>query len=287
MRPTANPSELLYELVPSPLDDEPVVRARSAFSGLAGVGGFALEAAATDAGLRFYLRTRSEGAARYPLGQLRAAYPQAAVHPPLLAGRPRMDPLAVGEQEVAVQVKLQLARDSAFPLDTDVRHGDPFTGVLAALVASRAPGERVVCQLVVGPPPSARWAFGIRARVARQERPYRPASTSNTSTDLFPFVALAGVGALGFRLYSWYQHGDFIPLLAVGGAAVVATPMAALVWSRLTAGREPLPALLADQKLAFPPFSALLRVVAIGEAGGGTKRLRRVAEDVAASYMGF
>ncbi|MBA4181325.1 MAG: hypothetical protein C0506_12110 [Anaerolinea sp.] len=278
---------VLHELIPSPLDDEPVLRARSAFSGLAGVHGFAFEVAATDDGLRFYLRTPSGGVAESVLGQLRAAYPQAAVYPRALVGRRHLDPLAVGDQETAAAVELHLTRHSAFPLDTDVRHGDPFTGVLAAAVSARVHGERVVCQLVAGPAPSSRWAIGIRARAARQDRSYRPPPTSSQPTDLLPLAGIAGIGALGFQLFGWYQDGDVLPLLAVGGAAVLAAPVAASIWGRVMAGREPLADALADQKLAFPAFTALLRVVAIGDATADTARLRRLAQGVAAAYQGF
>ncbi len=278
---------VLYELVPSPLDDEAVVRARSAFSGLAGVHGFAFEVAATDDGLRFYLRTASDRMAETVLGQLRAAYPQAAVRPHAMVDRPLLDPLSVGGQERAAAVELHLTRDSAFPLDTDVRHGDPFIGVLAAAVSARAPGERVVCQLVAGPAPSPRWAVGIRARAARQDRSYRPPPTSSQPTDLLPLAGIAGIGALGFQLFGWYQDGDILPLLAVGGAAVLAAPVAASILGRVMAGREPLVDALADQKLAFPAFTALLRVVAIGDATADAARLRLLAQGVADAYQGF
>jgi len=68
---------LLAEIIPSRWDDEPIIRAQSALSGLAGTEGFSLEFAASNGRLRFYLRARSAGVLKRVRGHLTAAYPQA------------------------------------------------------------------------------------------------------------------------------------------------------------------------------------------------------------------
>ncbi|MBN9492273.1 TraM recognition domain-containing protein [bacterium] len=273
---------VLHELVPSPHDDEPVARARAAFSGLAGVRGVAFEVAASDRSLRFYVRSTSNDGAHSVLAQLRGAYPQVALQPTDLS---REDPLSTAAHEVAASVELQLSRDSAFPLDTDVRHGDPFLGVLAAAAAGLGGGGRVVCQLSLGAPPPRRWVASVRARTARGTAPYRVSSPSDASTNLLPLLGLAGIGALGFQLFDWYRAGDFLRLAAVIGGSLVAVPISGAIWSRIAAGKEQLTPALADQKLAFPSFNVGLRVVVIGD--DEPRRLGAIAERVAAAYEGF
>jgi hypothetical protein len=157
--------------------------------------------------------------------------------------------------------------------------------VLAAALAAANLGDRVVCQLTLSGAPSHRWGFNVQARGARQSVPYRPASASSASTDLLPLVGLAGIGALGIQAVRWYQGGEILPLVALGAGAVVILPLAAAVWSRVAAGREPLTAALADEKLSFPRFNVRLRVIAIGDREPAG--LRRVAERVATAYQAF
>jgi hypothetical protein len=52
--------------------------------------------------------------------------------------------------------------------------------------------------------------------------------------------------------------------LAAGSAGAAGLPIGAFVWSHVLRGREPLSAALAEQKLAFPAFSARLRLAVIG-----------------------
>src|SRR6266540_6219415 len=68
---------LLVEIIPSRWDDEPIIRALSALSGLAGTEGFSLEFAASSGRLRFYLRARSADVLERVRGHLTAAHPQA------------------------------------------------------------------------------------------------------------------------------------------------------------------------------------------------------------------
>ena len=65
----------LVEVIPSRWDDDPIPRTQSMLSGLAGVGGFSLEFAATADGIRFYVRAASAAVMDPILAQLRAAYP--------------------------------------------------------------------------------------------------------------------------------------------------------------------------------------------------------------------
>ncbi|MCC7495428.1 MAG: hypothetical protein IT204_23965, partial [Fimbriimonadaceae bacterium] len=161
---------------------------------------------------------------------------------------------------------------------------DQYPWRFTALAASDE-GDRLVCQLSLSGSPSHRWGANAQARSARQLPAYRPASASSANTDLLPLVGPAGLGALGIQAVRWYQGGDMLPLLGFGAGAVVILPLAATVWSRVAAGREPLTAALADEKLSFPRFNVRLRVIAIGDREPAD--LRRVAERVATAYQSF
>ena len=273
---------ILYELVPSRHDDEPTVRARALFAGLAGADGIALEAAVDDGALRFYVRSATTTGAQAALGQLRASHPQCSFRPVDAA---HDDPLWFSATDEASAVELRLMRHSAFPIEADTRHGDLFAGVLAAALAASDEGDRIVCQLVLCGSPSHRWGSNVQARSARQSVPYRPANASGGNTDLLPLVGLAGIGAIGLQAVRWYEGGELLPLAALGAGAFVTLPLAATAWSRVAAGREPLTPALADEKLSFPRFKARLRVIAIGDREPAD--LRRVAEQVATAYQSF
>lgn len=286
MRRHPDRAPVLYELFPSRWDDDPVSRARTVFAGLAGVQDVALEWTATESGLRFYVRAVDDAAALAVLGQVRAAYPQADFHEVPIADRPHLDPLHVAGHELASIVELRLDRDAALPLDTDARHGEPLTGVLAAAMAAARGDVRVVGQVVVGHPPRPGWATGVQARAARSS-PRLPAGSPETGTaSLLPFVALAGVGAAGMQGYVWYQAGDYVPLFASGSVAAAGLPIGAFVWSRVLRSREPLIAALAEQKLAFPAFTVSLRLTAIGPRDS-TETLEDIRDRVSATYEAF
>ena len=282
MRRRADGRTFLYELVPSRHDDDPVARARALFAGLAGADGVAFEAAVNDGTLRYYLRSATNSGAEAALGQLRASHPQCSFRPVETAYD---DPLWYSSTDEVAAVELRLMRHSAFPIETDTRHGDLFAGVLAAALSASAEGDRVVCQLTLSGVPSHRWGSNVQARSARQLPAYRPASASSASTDLLPLVGLAGTGALGIQAVRWYEGGDMLPLLGLGAGAVITLPLAANVWSRVAASREPLTPALADEKLSFPRFKVGLRVTAIGDRERAD--LRRVAERVATAYQAF
>ena len=147
-----------------------------------GIQGFALEFAASDDLLRFYLRAASDEVAATVLGQLRAAHPQMSSE----LVPEHLDPLdlAVGEECRALQ--LNLVRDAALPLDTDARHGEPLAGVLAAAVAAAHGGARIVGQVAIGPLPSAGWPAKVRARAERRDRSGTSDITSRMYRTLRP-----------------------------------------------------------------------------------------------------
>ncbi|HMS72080.1 MAG TPA: hypothetical protein PKB03_03530 [Baekduia sp.] len=282
MRQCTDGPPALYELVPSRHDDDPIARARALFAGLAGADGIAFEATVDDGTLRFYLRAASAGEAQAALGQLRASHPQCSFRPVDAA---HDDPLWFSATDEAAAVELRLMRHSAFPIETDTRHGDLFAGVVAAALASSDKGDRIVCQLTLSGAPSQRWASKVQARGARQSVPYRSATASSASTDLLPLVGLAGIGALGIQAVRWYERGDMLPLLGLGAGAVITLPLAATMWSRVVAAREPLTAALADEKLSFPRFKVRLLLITIGDRE--PVELRTVAEHVATAYQAF
>ncbi|MGE3073880.1 MAG: TraM recognition domain-containing protein [Dehalococcoidia bacterium] len=276
----------LYELFPSRWDDDPVSRARTVFAGLAGVQDFALEWTAMESGLGFYVRATDEAAAEAVLGQIRAAYPQADLDAVPVERKPHLDPLHVAGHELASLAELRLDREAALPLDTDARHGEPLTGVLAAAVAATRGDVRVVSQVVIGRPPRPAWATRTQARAYRSSQRVPTERPESGAASLFPFVALAGVGAAGMQGYDWYQSGDYLPLLAGGSAAAAGLPIGAFVWSRVLRGREPLSAALAEQKLAFPAFSARLRLAVIGPRDRA-ETLEDIRDRVSAAYEAF
>jgi hypothetical protein len=83
---------LLAEIIPSRWDDEPIARAQSALSGLAGTGEFSLDFAGTDGRLRFYVRAGSAGVMERVQRHLTAAYPQADFKEMPLSDHPDVDP---------------------------------------------------------------------------------------------------------------------------------------------------------------------------------------------------
>lgn len=286
MRQPRESRVLLYELFPSRWDDDAAIRARTVFAALARVHGFAFEFAASNAWLHFYLRAADADVGEAVLGQVRAAYPQADFEPVPVHRVPHLDPLAVASHEAPVVIELAPSRDSAFPLDTDSGHGEPLAGVLAAAVSGAISETRVVGQLVLGAPPRARWATSVQARAARSPRTATPVRNEPGTASLLPFVALAGMGALGVQAHAWYQAGDFLPLLASGAALPVALPVTALAWSRYASSREPLATTLAEQKLAFPAFHANVRITAIGRADD-LEHTDDLCRRVAAAYEAF
>ncbi len=280
MRRRTDGPPVLYELVPSRHDDDPTARARALFAGLAGADGIDFEATVDDGTLRFYLRSATTSGAEAALSQLRASHPQCSFRP---VDATRADPLWLSPTDEAAAVELRLLRHSAFPIESDTRHGDLFAGVLAAAFAASDEGNRIVCQLSLSGSPSHRWASNVQSRSNRQSVPYRPANASSAGTDLLPLVGLAGIGALGIQAVRWYEGGDMLPLLSLGAGAVITLPLAATVWSRVAASREPLTPALADEKLSFPRFKVSLRVTAIGDRDPAD--LRTVAEHVATAYQ--
>ncbi len=287
MRRHPDRATVLYELFPSRWDDDPVSRARTVFAGLAGVQDVALEWTATESGLRFYVRSVADAAALAVLGQVRAAHPQADFDEVPIADRPHLDPLHVAGHELAALVQLDLDRDAALPLDTDVRHGEPLTGVLAAAVAATRGDVRVVGQVVVGHPPRPGWATGVQARASRSSSQRLPVERPETGTaSLLPFVALAGAAAAGKQGYDWYQAGDYLPLLVGGSVVAAGLPIGAFVWSRVLRSREPLTAALAEQKLAFPAFTARLRLTVIGPRDSA-ETVEDICDRVSAAYEAF
>ena len=286
MRRHLDRATVLYELFPSRWDDDPVSRARTVFAGLAGVQDFALEWTAMESGLRLYVRATNEAAAEAVLGQVRAAYPQADFDEVPVERKPHLDPLHVAGHELASLVELSLDRDAALPLDTDARHGEPLAGVLAAAVAATRGDVRVVGQVAMGLPPRPAWATSVQARASRSSQRLPVERPESGAASLLPFVALAGVGAAGMQGYDWYQAGDYLPLLAAGSAAAAGLPVGALVWSRVLRGREPLSAAIAEQKLAFPVFTARLRLMAIGPRDS-TVTVEDIRDRVSAAYAAF
>ncbi|MBE0608343.1 MAG: TraM recognition domain-containing protein, partial [Dehalococcoidia bacterium] len=286
MRRHPDRATVLYELFPSRWDDDPVSRARTVFAGLAGVQDVALEWTATESGLRFYVRAVDDAAALAVLGQIRAAYPQADFDEVQIEDRPHLDPLHVSGHELAAVVELRLDRDAALPLDTDVRHGEPLTGVLAAAVTATRGDVRVVGQVVVGHSPRPGWATGVQARASRSSQRLPAERPEVAGASLLPLVALAGVGAAGMQGYDWYQAGDYFPLVVGGSVAISGLPVGAFVWSRVLRGREPLTAMIAEQKLAFPAFTARLRLTVIGPRDS-TETVDDVRDRISAAYEAF
>ena len=287
MRRPPEQNTVLYEVFPSRWDDDPVSRARTVFAGLAGVQDFALEWTAMESGLRFYVRATEERAAAAVLGQVRAAYPQADFDEVPVERKPHLDPLHVAGHEMASLVELHLDRDSALPLDTDVRHGEPLAGVLAAAVSAATRGDtRVVGQVVVRRPPRASWATRVQARASRSSQRVPVERPETGAASLLLFVALAGLGAAGMQGYDWYQSGDYVPLVIGASVVVTGLPISAFTWSRVLRGREPLSATLAEQKLGFPAFTARLRVTAIGPRDRA-ETLEDIRDRVSAAYEAF
>ncbi|MCC6387462.1 MAG: TraM recognition domain-containing protein [Dehalococcoidia bacterium] len=283
MRRPPEPPTVLYELFPSRWDDDPVARARTVFAGLAGTRDFALEFAASETGLRFYLRADCSQVADAVLGQARAAYPQADFEPIAAHKHTHLDPLVVAPHEASATFELVPARDAAFPLDTDARHGEPLAGVLAAAVSAGSGDTRVIGQVIVGGTPRTSWATSIQRRAERPVLTRLSHRPEPNTASLLPFVALAGTGAAGMQGYNWYQSGHLLPLFVAGGIAVVALPVGAYLWSRYVAGHEPIASVIADQKLAFPAFHSTVHLTAIGPRG----HVDDVGRRVAAAYEAF
>src|SRR5690606_28989864 len=137
-----------------------------------------------------------------------------------------------GEQAVAVE--LHPATEAALPLRLDWRNErDPLAGVLASV--DPAPGERIVCRLVLTPAPSNS-AHGVRRR---EEQPAyaRRAYERGPSVSLAPVVAFMALSAVGLQGWRWYEAGEWAWLAAAAGASFVAVPLLGAVAMRLFRGR--------------------------------------------------
>ena len=262
---------LLAEIIPSRWDDEPIARAQSALSGLAGTGEFSLDFVASDARLRFYVRAGSAEVMERVRRHLTAAYPQADFKEVPVSDHNDLDPAwrAPGEEIACVQLRLR--RGSSLPVASEWRHSDPLGGVIAGLSAAE-PGERIVYQLVLAAAPAC-WAECLRSKVATRDARTFQRNDSAASQDILPLVGLFGIGAIAFQGYTWYQSGNVLPLVGTGAAAIVGLPLAMALAARFLAGRHPVPAELVEEKLSHPPFATQLRIVAYGPSGSDPRRL--------------
>lgn len=274
------------EVIPSRWDDDPIPRTQSMLSGLAGVGGFSLEFAATADGVRFYVRAASAPVMGPILAQLRAAYPQAALRQVPVAERPELDRAWPSPGEEMSTLELRLQRGPSLPLNSDWRRrGDPLKGLLAAASAVEE-GERVVCQLVLAPAPRA-WADGLRSQHARSDPRLHHRAEASPIAEIVPFLALLGLGGLGLQGYLWYQAGNFLPLVGVGAGTLVALPAAAALAARLVGGKQSADERVVEEKLAHPAFTVQLRLAAFAPPGSPHAQLRRLAEAVAQACRAF
>ena len=276
---------VLLEVVPSRWDDEPIQRARSMLSGLAGVGAFSLEFAAAGEGLRFYVRAASD-VMEQAHAQLRAAHPQAGVSGVPIGDQPHLDLAWRAEGEEMAAVALRLSRGADLPLTSDWRHrGDPQRAALAAASTLRE-GERVVCQVVLAPVPPG-WANGLRSRLGTRPARVPQGREAPPTQEILPLVALFGIGALGLQGYRWYQAGDMLPLVGAGAAGLLGLPLVAALASRFMSGRQALEREVVEQKLAYPAFAAELRILAFGPTGVARERLSELAASTAAAYQAY
>jgi hypothetical protein len=283
-RPHESPA--LVEVIPSRWDDDPIPRTQSMLSGLAGVGGFSLEFAATADGIRFYVRAASAAVMEPVLAQLRAAYPQAGLMEVPVAGRPELDPAWRSPGEEMATLKLRLQRGASLPLTSDWRRrGDPLKGLLAAASAA-GEGERIVCQLVLAPAPRA-WADRLRSQLTRSQPKAYHHADAGPMAETIPFLALLGLGGLGLQGYLWYQAGNFLPLVGVGAGVLVGLPAAAALVARLAGERQSADERVIEEKLAHPAFAVQVRVAASAPPGSSHERLRGLIDAVAQACRAF
>jgi hypothetical protein len=283
-RPSEPP--VLVEAIPSRWDDDPIARTQSMLAGLAAVGGFSLEFAATADGVRFYVRAASAAVMGLVLAQLRAAYPQAGLREVPVAERPELDPAWRSRGEETAALELRLQRGSSLPLASDWRRrGDPLKGLLAAASAVEG-GERVVCQLILAPAPRA-WADRLRSQLARSDPKTHRRAEISPMTEAVPFLALLGLGGLGLQGYLWYQAGDLLPLAGAGAGAFVGLPAAGALAARLAGARQSGDAKVIEEKLTHPAFSVQIRLAAFGPPGSPHERLRRLVDGVGQACRAF
>lgn len=280
------PTPVLFEVIPSRWDDEPITRARSMLSGLTSLGGsLSLEFAGTNDGVRFFVRASSRQLGDQVQAQFGAAYPQAAIREVSIHNHPELDPMFTNPAEQVARAVLRLDRDASLPLKSDWRYErDPLAGALAA-AASTGPGERVVSQIILSAAPVA-WGDRLRSRlVTSDDRSWRGRETSPVQ-EVVPFLALFGIGAIGLQVYDWYQAGQIAYLIGAGASAVVGLPVAALIASRFMFNGAT-DARVIEEKLAHPAFSSQLRIMAFGPAPSSPVRLRSLVGRVADAYRAF
>ncbi len=276
---------LLVEVTPSRWDDDPIARSRAFLTGLAGAAGVSLEYAASGDGLRFYVRAASASAMQQTIAQIRAAYPQAGLTEVAIAEQPHLDPAWRAQGEEMAALELRLSRGADLPLTCDWRNrGDPLRAALAIASALRD-GERIVCQVVLGPAPPG-WADGLRTRSATGRR--SQGRDAPPTQEILPFLALFGIGAVGLQGYRWYQAGDILPLVGAGTAGLLGLPPAMALVARFLSRRQPLEQEEVEQKLAYPGFATHARVLAFGSPGVSSReRLLELAACVAAAYQAY
>jgi hypothetical protein len=280
------PTPVLFEMTPSRWDDDPIARARSAFSGLTSVGrSLSLEFAGTNGSLRFYVRASSRELGDSAKALLGAGYPQAVMREVPIHSHPERDPLFAGPADPVARSALRLDRNPSMPLRSDWRHErDPLSGPLAC-ATSLADGERIVSQLILTAAPVA-WGDRLRSKlILRDDRTWRGREASPVQ-EIVPLVALLGVGAVGFQAYNWYQAGQFGYLMGAGAAAAAGVPVAALVAGRFVFNGA-VDARVIEEKLAHPAFSAQLLITAFGPTGSSPVHLQSLVARVGEAYRAF
>jgi hypothetical protein len=190
---------------------------------------------------------------------------------------------APGEEMACVQLRLR--HGNALPVASDWRNSDPLGGIIAGLSAA-GPGERIIYQLVLAPAPAC-WADHIRSKAAAPNPRRSAPSDPRSCQEILPIVALFGVGAVAFQGYTWYQSGNFLPLVGVGAAGIVGLPLTMALAARFLVGRQPVPVELLEEKLSHPSFATQLRIVAFVASGADRKRLSALVGAAAGAYQAF
>lgn len=199
-----------------------------------------LEMAADHGSRRFIVRTIGDGMRRHLESQLAAAYPQATLRP-LTAPA---DPARLGPGERVAACVLGLRAQPYLPirsftdLELDAQKSaqvDPLLGILAAL-GDLPPGWRGVSQLILRPAPEdwcrdyARYAAQHPLEHERVPRPTEPHLSSVGFVTL-----LLGLLVLALQAASWYQAGQWLPLVGLGASI----PLGLLGWLKLAALLRP------------------------------------------------
>jgi len=298
-RAVAEPAQELLEIV-TPRTNAAVVTPAEHLCGALAIGEgtrspegatVSLEIVGDHRGRRFLARALSASERRDLVGQLGAAYPQAALRPVPVEEDPA--PVRPGEQVAACTLvlrhppylPLRTFRDDEVDATRAVQ-ADPVLGILGAM-GDLPTGWRTLSQLVLRPAP-ADWSRSyIRLGLEHPLAAERQTGSADTSLgSVFAVLALLLLAGAGLQAAAWYRARDWAHLAALVAAALGLVGLIVLVIRTRRPGPLHDPKLVQD-KLRRDARLAELRLAVLAPATAPREEVQARLGRLVAAYRPF